>query len=107
MWAAQIVLEEREKNPSLKLICAIPFPGVEQKWNADWRHQFEQVLVRADLVRYICQEFSMGAYQVRNCWMVRHSALLIAAYTGASGGTRNTIECAKKTGRCEIRCLML
>lgn len=107
LWAAQIVLAEREKNPKLKLICAIPFPGFEQKWTADWKLQFEHVLTRADLVKHICQEFSMVAYQVRNRWMVHHSALLIAAYTGVSGGTRNTIEYAKKTGKCEIRYLIV
>lgn len=107
LWAAQIVLEEQDTDPSLKLICAVPFPGFEQKWSTDWKHLFEQVLIRADLVKYICQEFSMEAYQIRNCWMVRHSALLIAAYTGASGGTRNTIKYARKIGNCEIRYLKL
>ena len=46
-------------------------------------------------------------YQRRNEWMVDRSSLLIAAYTGASGGTRNTIEYAKRQAGCEIHYLDL
>lgn len=107
LWAAQIVLQLRQTDPTLRLICAIPFPGFEAGWSDDWRVQYAQVLQAADLCRYISERFSRQAYQVRNRWMVRHSALLIAAYTGAAGGTRSTIAFAQGTPGCEIRYLDL
>ena len=38
----------------------------------------------------------MAAFQQRNEWMVDHSSRLIAIYNGSPGGTRNTIEYAKR-----------
>ena len=32
LWAAQTVLNLREKNPLLKLYCALPCEGQEKKW---------------------------------------------------------------------------
>lgn len=71
IWAAEIVLKEREQNPAIKLICASPF---------------------------ICPGYSRACFQIRNEWMVAHSARVIAVYNGEKGGTRNTIEYAKKHG---------
>jgi len=53
---------------------------------------------QADLIKTVCDTFSYGAYQQRNEWMVNHSARVIAVYNGEAGGTRNTIEYAKKQG---------
>ena len=52
------------------------------------------MLRAADAVYYISDSYSRPVYQRRNEWMVDRSSLLIAAYTGASGGTSNTIEYA-------------
>ena len=35
IWAAEIVLKLRKKNPEIKLICASPFEGFEESWKAD------------------------------------------------------------------------
>lgn len=40
----------------------------------------------------------MASYQIRNKWMVDHSARVIAIYNGASGGTAKTIAYAEKNG---------
>ena len=50
----------------------------------------------ADLVRFICPGYSRACFQIRNEWMVDHSARVIAVYNGEKGGTRNTMEYAKK-----------
>ena len=41
-------------------------------------------------------EYSPRAYQQRNEWMVDHSSRVIAVYDGMAGGTRNTIQYARK-----------
>ncbi len=98
IWAAEIVLERRSTNPALHLICALPHPDFEKKWAADWQQRYLGILAQADYTRTICEGFSMGSYQKRNEWMVDHSAMVLAVYNGGSGGTRNTIEYAKRKG---------
>ena len=94
----QTFIELRKNNPDWHLIAAIPFPGFESRWSNEWRQAYADLLGKADLVRYICPSYNAGAYQRRNEWMVDHSAHLIAVYDGASGGTRNTIDYAKRCG---------
>ena len=98
IWAAEIVLKEREQNPAIKLICASPYKGFERSWSSDWQRRYNNIMDSADLVRFICPGYSRACFQIRNEWMVAHSARVIAVYNGEKGGTRNTIEYAKKHG---------
>lgn len=94
MWAAEIVLEEREKNDNIKLICASPYEGFERSWDSDEICRYNHILQNADHIKYVCSNYSRQCFQIRNVWMVDHSARVIAAYNGESGGTRNTIRYA-------------
>lgn len=96
IWAAEIVLKEREHNPAIKLICASPYKGFEGSWSSDWQKRYNDIMNAADLVRFICPGYSRTCFQIRNEWMVDHSARVIAVYNGEKGGTRNTIKYAKK-----------
>ncbi len=98
MWAAEIVIEERKKNDEIKLICASPYEGFEKSWNFIEKHRYKTILKRADYVKYVCEHYSRQCFQIRNVWMVDHSARVIAAYNGESGGTRNTVQYATKKG---------
>lgn len=98
IWAAEIVLELKAAGRPLHLICASPFEGFERSWAPDWQRRYSAVMAGADLVRFICPAYSRSCFQLRNEWMVNHSALVIAAYNGESGGTRNTINYAAKHG---------
>lgn len=96
--AAEIVLRLRKHDPRLKLICALPHPGFGQHWGGGWTERFQRALAEADLERTICPAFSYGSYQTRNEWMVRHSDLVIAVFNGELGGTKNTLDFAKRSG---------
>lgn len=96
--AAEIVLYLRAQDPRLKLICALPHPGFGQHWLGGWTERFQQVLAWADLERTICPAFSRASYQARNEWMVHHSDMVIAVFNGEPGGTKNTLEFAKRNG---------
>ena len=98
IWAAEIVLARRVQNQDIRLICALPHPDFEKRWSAAWQARFRAILQQADLVKTICPEFSMVSYQLRNEWMVDHSARVIAIYNGASGGTAKTIAYSEKNG---------
>ncbi len=98
IWAAEIVLRLKEEGKPIYLICASPFEGFERGWSVDWKHRYSEVMRKADLVKYICKSYSRDCFQIRNEWMVDHSSRVIAVYNGEPGGTRNTIEYAKKAG---------
>ena len=62
------------------------------------RLRLQSALAAADLSRTICPSFSYAAYQARNEWMVNHSSLVIGVFNGERGGTKNTLDYAKRTG---------
>lgn len=98
LWAAEIVLDLRKWNQDVKLICAIPHEGFEARWSANWKQLYHHVLDNADLVRVITSGYHTGAYQIRNEWMVNHSARVIAVFNGQPSGTKNTIDFAECQG---------
>lgn len=104
IWAAEIVLRIRQGNPSIRLICASPYQGFESKWSVAWQKRYQDVMDRADLIRFISSGYSPSCFQRRNEWMVDHAARVIAVYNREPGGTRNTIEYCKRLGL-ELTCI--
>lgn len=95
IWAAEIVLRIRSEGEDIKLICASPYRGFEKSWSIDWQRRYNNVIEAADLVRFICPNYSKSCFQIRNEWMVDHSSRVIAVFNGQLGGTKNTIDYAK------------
>lgn len=104
IWAGNIVARLKDRFPGLKLIAAVPFPQFPDGWAPEWREKYTALLERADFVKTIAGEYSPGAYQQRNEWMVDHSNRVIAVYDGKAGGTRDTLQYARKT-RINVRYL--
>ncbi len=102
--AAEIVLRLREQDDRLKLICALSHPGFGLRWGGGWMERFQRALAAADLARTICSSFSYVSYQIRNEWMVDHSSLVIGVFNGERGGTKNTLDYAKRVG---IPCVVI
>ena len=98
LWAAEIVLDMKQTNDSIKLISAIPFEGFEAGWATDWKLCYNYVRNNADFVRIIGKGYHPGAYQIRNEWMVNHSTRVIAVFNGQPSGTKNTIDYAHRQG---------
>lgn len=93
---AEIVLRLRSEGFPVKLVAALPYPGFESSWSRSWQMRYHAILRDADLVSYISGQYSRDCFQRRNTWMVDRSNLVISVYNGTPGGTRNTIEYAKK-----------
>jgi uncharacterized phage-like protein YoqJ len=94
IWAAQIVLQLRGEGHGVRLICACPYDGFESGWSQEWQRQYKEILSAADFVKYICEGYSRSCFQIRNEWMVNHSARVIAVFNGEKSGTKNTIDYA-------------
>ena len=104
LWAAEIVLTLRDEGAAIRLICASPYRGFENRWSWEWQKRYRRVMEQADLVRFICPRYSRDCFQKRNEWMIDHSARVIAVYNGQPSGTRNTIEYAR---RCNVPVILL
>lgn len=107
IWAAEAVLALKKEFSHIRLICAVPFDGFENSWETEWKERCCRILLFADEVYYISDRYTPRVYQKRNEWMIDHASMVIAGYTGVAGGTRNTIEYAKKQKEYIIRFLNL
>lgn len=96
IWAAEIVLRLRDEGMPIHLICVSPFEGFERSWSDDWKRRYNSVMRQADIVKFVCPEYSRACFQIRNVWMVERSARVIAVYNGELRGTKNTIDYANK-----------
>ena len=98
LWAADIVIELRRYNKNLKLMCVIPYEGMEERWSVDWKKHYNMVCKQADHVQVLSDRYSPDVYQNRNQWLVNHSSKLIAVFNGDPSGTGNTIQYAQEQG---------
>ena len=96
LWAGESVLQLKAGGLPIHLVCASPYPGFEARWAEKWRSLYHKVLAEADDVVYICPSYSYDCFQKRNEWMIDHSSRVIAVYNGSSGGTKNTLDYARK-----------
>ena len=99
IWAAEAVLKLRNEGKPIRLIAAVAFRGMENRWESSWQERYRSIISVSDEVHYICDKLGKKAFFARNHWMVDHAHRLIAVYTGAPGGTKGTIEYARKLER--------
>lgn len=98
-YCAEAVLELKNQFPDIKLIGAIPCKNQDIKWSEKDKKRYKKLLKNVDGVRCIYEEYKGPECMLeRNKFMVNNSSLLIALYDGLSGGTKSTIDYAKKQG---------
>lgn len=97
--AAEAVLALRARYPDVRLVVTIPFPEQAARFPAARRRIYEEVLARADGAELIAPAYHQGCYARRNDFLVDHAAVVVAWYDGSPGGTRYTLERARRRGR--------
>ena len=98
IWAAEIVLKLKAEGKPVKLIAACAWNGMEDRWEQNWQERYKAILKEADKIVYVSKYPGRAAFFERNHWMVDHSSRLIGVYTGAPGGTKETVWYAKNNG---------
>ena len=98
-WAAEEVLKLKQEKSNIKLICAVPFKGVERNRTPEQKETFYSILEKADHIEYICPKYTRWCFYARNEWMVDSAKRVIAVFNGTHGGTEHTINYAKKKVR--------
>lgn len=96
LYCAEAVIELREIYTDIKLEAVIPHTGQSNSWSIREKKKYNDVLDKCDKQTLIQNNYTKGCYKKRNQYMVDRSSLLIAIYNGSKGGSKNTIEYAKK-----------
>ncbi len=99
MICAEMLLEFKKKYSDIKLIGALPCKTQDIKWSANDRERYRNILAQLDGIRCIYDEY-IGAECMleRNRFMVNNSSFMIALFNGLAGGTKSTIDYARKQG---------
>jgi len=92
-------LEDRlRQEMPVKLLCAIPFDRQSQGWEPEWQSLYHKILLNADFVQSLSHEYTPDCFFIRNRFMIEGCSRLICWYDGCPGGTRFTVQCAKRRG---------
>lgn len=98
LWAAEAVLELKNKFPDIKLVCAKPFPDHGNAFKGEELLTLGNILEQADEIICVSDHYSPGCYYTRNRFMVDNSSFIIGVVDNFKSGTGQTIEYAKKKG---------
>ena len=98
MYAAETVLELRQKYPWIGLEMVIPYDSQADRWEEVYQSRYSILLEAADIITCTGHEYTKGALFRRNRYLVDNADLLLAAYDGQPGGTQMTCDYAKKVG---------
>ncbi|MFI3286160.1 MAG: SLOG family protein [Rikenellaceae bacterium] len=98
MIAADEVLCLKERCSDVKLVLVIPFEGQESKFSEVEKARYLSLMERADHIVKISNVYNIGAYHMRNDFLVCNSSLLIAYNANREGGAASTVRRATKVG---------
>ncbi len=98
MYFGEAVAALREEHPDVTLEAAVPFSGQEKRWPVFWQRRYFRLAEACDTVTVVHQTYTPTCMMDRNRYMVDRSAILIAAYNGAPGGTQATVRYALRQG---------
>jgi uncharacterized phage-like protein YoqJ len=98
LYFGEIVAQLRESHPDITLEAAIPCATQSEGWGWEAQARYERLRQLCDQETLIQQHYDRSCMQRRNRYMVDRSSLLIAAYNGTAGGTRNTVQYAMERG---------
>jgi len=97
MLCAEIILELKKSHPNIRLECAIPCINQTQRWNEESITKYENICSQADKITMVSETwYYNGCMAKRNKYMVDNSDMLIAVFNGSEGGTKQTIDYARK-----------
>lgn len=96
LMAAEMALGLRGEL-GLTLECAVPFRQQAAYYTNSDKRRYTRILECADKKTLLSDGYATGCYELRNKYMVDQSSLVIAVFDGVAGGSRSTVEYAKKS----------
>lgn len=99
LMAAQIVQSLKSSCPGMTLTAAIPFRGQADRFSANDKIVYENLIASADEVLILSERYYTRCFLDRDEFMVENVSLLIAFYDGREkGGTYYTFKKANHLG---------
>lgn len=93
--AAQAVLAIKDTHPEIKLILVLPCENQTKYWNQTDIDVYNDILAKADKVKYLSKTYYDGCMQKRNRHLVDCSSYCVCYFKKHTGGTAYTVSYAK------------
>ena len=106
LYCGEAVLQLRRQHPEITLEAAVPYEGQARTWPSEQKVRWDYLYDACDYQTIVSHSYTPDCMMRRNRYMVDNSAVLIAAYSGASGGTLNTMLYAMRKKREVIQILI-
>lgn len=98
LWAGEIVLELKAQGEDIRLIAVSPYKKHGESFKGEEKFILGNIMLKADSIIYLSEEYAKGCLQRRNEYMVDNSCRLIAVVSDYKSGTGSTIRYAEKQG---------
>jgi uncharacterized phage-like protein YoqJ len=95
-YFCECVLALRAKHPEITVEAVIPCPSQADGWPDAARLRYRALISACDYETLVSSSYTRDCMQRRDRYLVDHASLLIAAYSGAPGGTQYTIQYAMR-----------
>ena len=99
MYAAEIVLELKEKYPQITLECAIPYERQAVRWPEALRNRYFSIAERCNQETMLQRQYTPDCLRKRNRYMVDHADIVLAVWNSSPSGTGQTVWYARETGK--------
>lgn len=96
IFAAEIIIDLKQKYPNIILEAAIPCESQETKWSEKQKRRYYKILNLCDKKTVLQKNYTHDCMQKRNRYMIDNSDIVIAVWNGTPSGTGNTVEYAQK-----------
>ena len=94
--AALTVLDKKELHPHIRLELCLPCKDQTNGWSRENKDIYEYILSRADKVTFLHESYTPYCMHERNRFMVDGSDYCVGYCTESSGGSRKTLDYAKR-----------
>ena len=95
----KIIIEMKKTFPELRLELALPCVNQDRFWNDKQKKDYEYIKKNADSVSYSSEKYSPWCMHTRNRYMIDNSMYVIAYCNKEQGGSRYTLNYARKKDR--------
>lgn len=98
-YAAEAVLQAKERFPEITLTAVIPCSDQDKPWADAQQCRYRELLALCDRIIAVSDQYEDGCMLKRDRALVELCDVLVAVYNGKPGGTRYTVNYARKSGR--------
>lgn len=95
--AGELILS-LQKDYDINLVAAIPFSDQSKSWTEEDKELYSNILLKVRYSFVISETFNRSVYYTRNRFMIDSCSKVISYYKNSQGGTKYTLDYAKKAG---------